>query len=372
MADQRVTFTVTELGPGGAETQIFRVSKELQLRGVNCQIISLKKPLGYVEELEQCGVQVASLNMTRASSPVKGLSRCAALIADFSPTVLVNVLFHANLIGVLAGVGCDVPRVFTSLRGLDPKSWRDKVERELLRTGFSGGLITNSQVLAQEFIRRGIAVPSDLYIIPNGIEISNSFMGAASRLSKRTELGLFPDEFVWLAVANILPIKDIPTMLKAFKEVRAVRQNVRLLIAGARWDKRHFSMLERLQQSLGLGDCVEFLGGRDDVRRLIGACDGFVMTSLSEGTPNAMIEAMAGGLPVVSTAAGGVLDLIQDNVNGLLASVGQSRDVGAQMLRLMDMSESDRRQLADRALEVVVSRHTLSAVVDRWEAVLFD
>lgn len=366
----RITFVVTELGPGGAETQVFRVSSELQRRGYAVQIISLKSPVGYSEELRHRGVRVDSLDLKRSDDYLDALQECARVMKSFGPRVVVNMLFHANVLGSLAAVYTGVERAFTSVRGVDSKTWRYGVEHVLLRSQLSGGIITNSPYLAGRIAEMGVSRLERIKVIPNGIDML-SLRPTMERAKIRKSLGVKDTDFLWLCVANVLRVKDFPTLLSAFRKTLDAREkSLKLVVAGAMWDHALRAELEGLMKELKLETAVSFVGGRDDIPNLLGAADGFVLTSLTEGTPNAIIEAMAAGVPVVATRAGGVQDLICHQETGLLADVGDSAGISECMSRVMGASLSENNRLTASAKEFVQKRHDLQSVVDHWERVL--
>lgn len=365
----RITFVVTELGPGGAETQVFRVSSELQTRGYAVQIISLKSPVGYSEELRRRGVQIDSLDLKRSDDYLDALQECARVMKSFGPRVVVNMLFHANVLGSLAAAYTGVERVFTSVRGVDSKTWRYGIEHVLLRSQLSGGIITNSPYLAGRIVEMGVSRLERIKVIPNGIDML-SLRPTVERAKIRKSLGVKDTDFLWLCVANVLRVKDFPTLLNAFRKTLDVSEkSPKLVVAGAMWDHVLRAELEGLMKELKLETAVSFVGGRDDIPNLLGAADGFVLTSLTEGTPNAIIEAMAAGVPVVATRAGGVQDLIRHQETGLLADVGDSAGISECMSRVMGASLSENNRLTARAKEFVLKRHDLQSVVDHWERV---
>jgi len=363
-----IAFIVTELGPGGAETQVFRIATELSKRGHKVRVISLMKPVGYVIPLESVGVEVKSLNLQRGQASYQTLLETVEILEEARPDVLFAFLFHANLLGSVAGALAGVPKVVTSIRGLDfGGTTREFIERIMLRLNLSKQLVTNSQVLAASFLERGIARPEELMVIPNGIDIDVFTSPDRPRHAVRDDLQLSSADFVWICVANVLPIKDFPTLLAAFQRVS---QDSVLIIAGALWDTKLKTSLEADIARLGLAGRVTFLGGRTDIVDLLHASDAFVMSSISEGTPNAMIEAMAVGLPVVSTRAGGVVDLIEEGRTGFMVDVADSSSLARVMVHVMEMGSEARAKIGEAAREFVHKRHQLSRVVDQWESLI--
>lgn len=141
--------------------------------------------------------------------------------------------------------------------------------------------------------------------------------------SVRTEAGIPDGDVVFGFVGRFVPVKDLPTLIGAFALVSRRIPAAWLLMVG---DGPERARVAALCRSLGVGDRVVFTGWRHDMSAVYGALDIGVLASRQEGTPLALIEAMAAGRPVVSTAAGGVADVVAHGRTGLLVPPG---DVGA-------------------------------------------
>jgi glycosyltransferase involved in cell wall biosynthesis len=130
-------------------------------------------------------------------------------------------------------------------------------------------------------------------------------------------------------------------------------------------------MLEALQQQaneLGIASSVDFLGRRSDVPELLSQCDLFVHPSLEEGYPNAVLEAMAAGAPIVATAVGGTVEAITDGETGLLVPAADAQALERAMLRLLEDRVFAAR-LASQAASVARSRFDIGRVVERYQAI---
>ena len=113
---------------------------------------------------------------------------------------------------------------------------------------------------------------------------------------------------------------------------------------------------------------MRFLGVRDDVPALVSAADAYVMSSAWEGMPMVLLEAAAGGLPVVTTRVGGNHEAVLDGTTGFLAPARDSGTLASAMSRLMALPAAERREMGERGREHVRANHGLTRVVDRWEA----
>lgn len=216
-----------------------------------------------------------------------------------------------------------------------------------------------------EYFRDELHVPrARIHVIENGVRIEGPEAHTRARL--RSELGIPGECFAFLFAGRLEPVKDLGTLLQAVAMMpEQLRSRVLLVLAG---DGSQRPFLEKSAATLGITSRVVFLGARTDVRELMLAADGFVMSSITEGLPMALIEAMASDLPCIATAVGGIPDLL-DHGSGVLVSPSCPEQLSLAMRGLMEDPEQ-RRVLADNARRKVRERYDLDQVVTRYLALL--
>jgi glycosyltransferase involved in cell wall biosynthesis len=187
--------------------------------------------------------------------------------------------------------------------------------------------------------------PERIQVVYNGINLTPPANGSFERQAVRHELGAADDDFVVLQIARLDPIKDHRTAIRALARVANRNPRIRLVIVG---DGAEKAAIEREISSRSLGNRIVMLGQRNDVPRLLTSADAFLLTSVSEGIPITIIEAMSAGVPVVATAVGGMPELITDRVSGLLAQPGDV-DAIADALDRLAGDANLRKGLASRA-----------------------
>jgi L-malate glycosyltransferase len=180
-------------------------------------------------------------------------------------------------------------------------------------------------------------------VIYNGIVLPESPLSAQERQAVRQEMGVGADDFVVLMVARLDPLKDHATAILAAEAARRRIPDLRLVLIG---DGPERPRIESLVRERSLQERVRFLGLRNDVSRLWAGADIALLSSISEGIPLTILEAMASWLPVVSTNVGGVGEVIVDGENGLLAPSRDAEALAGQLIRLAVDSDLRKRLAA--------------------------
>lgn len=173
-----------------------------------------------------------------------------------------------------------------------------------------------------------------IQLVYNGVDIERFGGEAAMRAEVRRELGLADDDFAVLQVARLDALKDHVTAIRTIAAARRHSpqdRNIVLLVAGE--GPEEASIRDEIAR-LGVGDRVRMLGLRRDVPRLLAAADAFLLTSISEGIPVTLIEAMAARLPIVATRVGGVAEVVVDGETGRLAAAGDAEKLAAALVQL--------------------------------------
>ncbi len=176
------------------------------------------------------------------------------------------------------------------------------------------GLIAVSDDVQSSILSRIGRLDDKIVVIANGIDVDR-FTGSVDRHGARADLGLDPNAVVIVMVAKFKEQKGHVYLIEAAGDVLASHPSARILVIG---DGDLRPEMERLVQAAPFADAVRFLGNRRDVARILTASDVFVLPSLWEGLPMALLEAMASGLPCIATAVSGTRQVIIPDVTGLL------------------------------------------------------
>lgn len=355
-------YVITGLSVGGAETQLVRVSRELNRRGWEVTLVSLLPPQAYLAELEAAGVVVSTLRMRRKVPDPRPIIRLARLVQLSKPHILHSYMFHANILARVTRLFVKVPVVISSVRTLHEQSrWREVFYR--LTDPLCDVTTHVCRAGAERYVRIGAVPAHKMRYIPNGVDTTVFRPDAEVRARLRQELQV-DDLFVWLAVGRFEPPKDYPTMMQAFANIAHDHPKSLLLLVGDGPLRRE---IEALACALGIQSRVRFLGLRRDVSHLMNVADAYLMSSSREGLPNVLLEAHSTGLPIVATDVGGNREVVLDGKTGFIVPPRAPDALAEAMHRMMDMDAGERLQMGAMGRQHVVANHSIDTVVDKWE-----
>ncbi len=361
----KILLLSTSMGMGGADQQLLSAATGLRDRGHEVRIVSLT-PLGEMgARARAAGLATESLGMQRGIADPRGLTRLVRLVRAWRPAVLHSHMLHANLMARAVRLFAPVPAVVSTIHNIY-EGGRLRMLGYRLTNGLVDHVTIISQAAADRFVREGIVPASLLEVVPNGVDTERyQSVPPGTRERLRQSLGLGA-EFAWLAVGRFEAAKDYPNMLRAFARVREEQPGAVLLLVG----RGSLQVgTEALAAALGLEGQVRFVGTREDVPEFMTVADGYVMSSAWEGMPMVLLEAAAAGLPIVATRVGGNQEVVRDGDTGFLAPPGDDAALGAAMLRLMALPETERRAMGAHGHDHVRQHYGLGRVVDRYEAV---
>jgi glycosyltransferase involved in cell wall biosynthesis len=364
----RVLFLSTSMGMGGADSQLLAAARELLARGHEVRIASLT-PLGPMGlQAVELGIPTTSLEMRRGMPDPRGVARLVRLITTWRPDVVHSHMVHANIMARLVRLLSPIPVLISTIHNID-EGGRLRMMAYRLTNGLVDHVTIISDAAADRFIRDGIVPRELMTVVPNGVD-PGLFRHVSTdvREKLRQSLGV-ADAFAWLAIGRFELAKDYPNMLRAFVSVNQRYPGATLLLVGRGSLQAE---TEQLVRDLGLGAGVRFLGVRNDVPDLVSAADGYVMSSAWEGMPMVLLEAAAGGLPIVATRVGGNQEVVLEGESGFLAPPRDPDALASAMVRLMGLPEAERRSMGERGQQHVQSHYGLRRLVDRWERLYRD
>ena len=362
----RVTHLVTDLARGGAEVFLQRLVTSPQ-ETIQHRVISLTSEGELGPEIRATGVDVAALELGGVAGAPLALARLSRVLHHNQPDVVMTWLYHADFFGTVAAMLSPSTQLVWNIRCADMDlSKYGYVSRMLPRvlarlSRRPAVVVANSQ--AGRRIHEGYGYePRRWEILPNGFDTDKFKPDAAWRMKVRSTLGIEQAAPVVGLFARFDPMKDHATFLSAAELVANARPDVTFLLVGRGTDGEAF---DRLISDRGLlRSRLIRLGERTDVPQLMAAGDLAVCSSLTEGFPNTIGEAMASGIPCVSTDVGDAEILIADT--GGLVPKADPAALAHKIEEFLAFAPEARANLGKRARQRIEDKFSLRAIVARY------
>ena len=326
MGKLRIVFVMEDLCYGGTQRQTLQLAQRLDRRKYTPVMVTLTGKTDLDDEARALGIEVHHMGHGRE----------------------VDTVFFLRLLHTLKDLDPDVVVPCTAMPNIWGRIWGWWLKR------------TQGRPLGVVGTVRGGGVPGEkLSYIANGVD-TERFAPVDPKPSERNPL--------IVCVARLCEDKDHETLIKAFEKVFATNNRARLRLVGdGPWHERIQNRIAASNAQYGM----ELLPGCADVRPHLAEAQIFALSSVREGQPNVLLEAMASGLPVCATSVGGIPDMVQEGTNGLLSASGNADDFAENLLRLMgnpellDTMGANNRQkaLSDYSFASMVQAH--EAIFDR-------
>jgi glycosyltransferase involved in cell wall biosynthesis len=371
-ARPKVLFVISTTDFGGTESILLELARGLPSHGLDPLVCSLCPPGKIGRDIEAAGVPVLTLGMEPEANPVElvsGAWRVARIIDGAGVDVVQTLLYRANMLGAVgARIARRRPVLVSSQRSLDPRnapmsSKLVKWSRRFARVTVAVSNAVRAEVLANE------GVSSDhVIIIPTGVDTTR--FACRDRAAARTAFGVSKDSVAVGGAGRLTPVKGFDILLDALAQAAQRAPALELLIAG---DGPERERLLAQARALGVERRVRFLGAIRDLEHFYSALDVFALPSRQEGSPNALLEAMACGVAPVAATVGGVPDIVEPERSGLLVAPKRPDLFGEALVRLAADGAARERVAAEaraRILDKFDIARTVEAHADLYRSVL--
>lgn len=329
-----ILYLFVTLPIGGAEEHLLTVLKNLDLTQYNPTVCCIREKGVIGEEIENRGIAIISLNRKSKSWDFRIIMDILRIIQTKNIHLIHTHLYHANMYGRIAALISKIPAVVTEHNVYPMYKFKRRIINWLLAKK-TNKIIAVSNMVKDYIVSRDWIAPSGVEVVYNGIDIA-AFDSSIGKKEARERLGLDKDTPLIGIVARLSRQKGHVYLFRAMAMIREEVPDARLIVVGS--GPLEQSLKEEVSM-LGIDSAVSFLGARRDVPVILKAMDLFVLPSMWEGFPVALLEAMASGLPVVAASVGGVGEVVKDGETGFLVQPKDEESLGRRIISLLEDEE---------------------------------
>jgi glycosyltransferase involved in cell wall biosynthesis len=346
---KRIVFFIGSMGNGGAQRVLSVISDELIRLGYTVTILSYHDcPAAYEINSSVKNMSVIHENGRSLIKNVLWIHRYFKKNAD----IVVSFMAPFNVMAVIARFGIKVPLLVADRN--DPRFVPEKKILRLIRDALyrcADGVIVQTTHNKDYFSKK---VQEKSIVIFNPVDLKRE-KGSAITTEKKKEI---------VSVGRVMPQKNQEMLLEAFSRVYAKHPEYSLVIYGDASNTVQKDVLLGIISEMKMEQAVSIPGSVRDVINRIASAEMFILSSLYEGMPNALIEAMCVGLPCISTKVSGATDLIDDGRNGFLIDVG---DVDALTERMLCLIENpDLREACANEAVKINDKLEVHKIIKEW------
>lgn len=335
------------MSKGGAETQLLKIAFFLKSRHHKVLIISLKPIDEFNGDIRKLGLEALFLR-SWFRYPLSNISRLYETIRKFRPDVVVAFMFIAIIFARLLKINLKFKLISTIRISVIPRKWYMPFK---LTDGLDDAIVYNSFASKDNFERQKLVKKTGI-VINNGILMPQIKEDIVNQPLK--------GQFIWICVGHFRWNKDYLTLFRAIALIKD--KDFKVNIVGELNESWPYKVIEELE----IQSHVNILGFQQNTYSYLGSSDAFVLSSFSEGMPNAILEAMAHAKPIVVTDIDGNHELVEKAGCGFLCEKQNEYEMAANMMKVMEMSQAERNILGKKGKEYVESSFSEGKVMGDW------
>jgi glycosyltransferase involved in cell wall biosynthesis len=349
-----IAVVMTSFEPGGTERQMIELVRRLDPARWAVHIACFHARGAWFERAAQAAASVAEFPVSsfRASDTPGHLWAFARWCRDRRIAVVHTTELYSNIFGLPGAALAGVPVRIGNRREINPDKSAAQIALQRAAYGCAQRIVANSHAAADRLIAERVP-QRKVAVIPNGLDFHAFEPRIAAERPRRVAV-----------VANLRPEKGHDVLIDAAADVLRRVPDARFDLVGG---GPELDALVARAEARQVRHAFAFLGHQDNVAARLAAADLFVLPSRSEAFPNAVLEAMAAGMPIVASAVGGIRELIDDQQTGLLVPAGDPRALADRIVRLMTMPRLAQR-LGEAARAAAEARYSFERMVSSFDA----
>lgn len=371
MTPIKIVHIITGLNSSGAENMLYRLVKAMDISRFDQEVVSLMD-IGTVGiKISELGIPVMALNMKRGIPDLIAMAKLRNYLSRRKPDVIQTWMYHADLIGGVAGYFAGQIPIFWGIRHTNLDAGMNKRSTIItarlcasLSSVLPRKIICCSESARVSHVRFGYD-PNKIAVIPNGFEINNLKASEEFYHSVRDELMLSYDTLIIGLVARYDVQKDHENFFAAAALLNNTDPTVQFVLCGedVTWEN---SLISDQIHRYGLESCVHLMGKRKDVLRITASFDIATLSSMSEGFPNVVGEAMACEVPCVVTDVGDAAYIVGNT--GFIVPPRDPVELADGWRKMIRMGQAERRKLGQMARMRIVDNYDIKRIAEQYAA----
>lgn len=359
---------ITSLSIGGAETMLLRLIKHKPDLAKSTIVISLTDNGEIGRILESLGASVICLGMHNWSSIFKALFNLKKIIQNEKPDIIHTWMYHANILGGIAAFLAKNKNIIWSIRRSEFTCGESLSTYMIMRLGAMLSKVIPKVVVcvAESGLKNHQKYgykPDNMIVIPNGFDADKLKHDQVIRKEIRKELNIYDDEVIIGCVGRFHESKGYEILIASSMEVIKLHKKVRYLLIGRDLDQRNTILMEWINKT-GFSDHFLLAGEKHNVADYMSAMDIFCLSSITEGFPNVLGEAMASALPCVATSVGDV-EKITGN-NAILVQPKNKKLLSKGLCEMLNLDDEKRIKIGLNGRKKIEKEYPIKLICEKY------
>jgi glycosyltransferase involved in cell wall biosynthesis len=350
-----LAVVMTRFEPGGTERQMIELVRRLDPSRWEVHVACFHAEGAWLDRVTHAAASIAEFPITSFRSPdaLRRLWNFARWCRSHRIAVVHTTELYSNIFGLPGAALAGVPVRIGNRREINPDKSAAQIALQRAAYGCAHKVVANSRAAADRLLEERVPAHK-IAVVSNGLDVGSFYSRTASDRPRKV-----------LVVANLRPEKGHDVLVDAAADLLARVPDAEFEIVGGGPELAKIVARTEARQIRG---AFTFLGHRDDVAARLAAADIFVLPSRSEAFPNAVLEAMGAGLPIVASGVGGIVELIAEGRTGLLVPAGDARALADRLARLMSEPGLAAR-LGDAARAEAQARYSFDRMVAAFDSI---